>query len=389
MCLLPPLRYLSPVCPSETVSPPPAAPPPGGPALLHRLAALVLPLLVLGAWYGSLPRFPHSERYREQAHRMDAQVMGGDWSVLVLGNSLARTDVDPQQLGRHLDRPGDVLALTQQGTSAPTWYAILKYRVFTSGLQPQLIVIPSTLDAMLATHLASPESVQRLEGHLDGDDPVLDSKVFGGGLGGAPWGRVRRLSPRLRAALEDGAKTLLVGLLLGPGGQEGSWWETGIRQMAKAREKTFSHPGGAEPGHQQRLIAVDDLGEGVSQQELPSHAHGSMLPDLLRLISGHGARVVFARVPLRADNPRGQVPPSLEREWVAHLERAPHATYLDLSHLPVGHAEFADPMHLNQQGARRFTEALATALLEARLLDDVRAPSAGAISGPRHPGGAP
>ncbi len=330
---------------------------------LPRLLAVILPLALLAGVLGWLGQATTVERPPSAtANVLDARLAGQTGRVVVLGNSKVHSDIDRDALSRALGlRRGDLVDLSVTGATSPAFYAILKRRVYDAGHTPALILVYGSADHFLATTLESARDRARVEDQLGAqDDPVLGKKVFGR-AGGAGWlDQARRRRTDLHTALMDGLRNGAVGWLLGPPGPE-PVTARGEALAAPALERLFGAD--ATPTQTERVGVgpiVDTSGSVSMGVSGARSIEQTLIPDLVALVHAHGARIVFARAPMRTDG-ADAAERALLSELVATLNEA-GAGWVDLSGLALGPTDFKDRAHMSSSGRARLTAALAAAL---------------------------
>ncbi|MCB9665357.1 MAG: hypothetical protein H6732_14695 [Alphaproteobacteria bacterium] len=374
-----------------TEGPLPAAPleAPGGRALpgpprppAHPLAvmlALVLPLVVLGmAWKG----LQRTGEATGKAIVMERQLRAaGQVEVVVLGSSLARTDVDAATLADALGIPTRaVVMLTLPNATAAHWYAILDNRVFANGHRPRVVLFVGALTTMLTPEVLKEANIGRLVAQLDGRDEVIARKVFGTD---SAWHfqwlfareRAGEVRDRLVQGFRDGALSMLFRGTLKPA--------VGARLADRANAVVF-----ADEQMDYTLHAAAPTGLFAGAVDALAFAdldleQDSLLPDLVALARAHDARPVFVRTPFppsHDDNDR--VPPALEDRAEALLAEL-GATYLDLRALGLQDRHYRDMRHMSREAAILFTRAIAQGLQDG---PEATAPARIERTGTPHPG---
>ena len=176
------------------------------------LWAAILPLVVLGiaAWILEKGRSNADEREMRNAGRIvNGHLTHGGTAkfiedslrqhrpeVIVLGNSLANTDIQPALLARRLGLPPKkVQRYSVPNSLAPHWYAILKNRVYANGRQPRVVIVLSDLQSLVAVRPRSEASYLNLATQLGDSEPVIDAKLGRGNFG---LERVRENRGRVR-----------------------------------------------------------------------------------------------------------------------------------------------------------------------------------------------
>lgn len=320
--------------------------------------ALAIPVAVL-AW--SVLAFQRPAEVEGRALMMDRQLKrAGEVDVVVLGSSLARTDIRVDLLATELDlSQRSVAMLTLPNATAAHWYAILKNRVFAGGHRPKAILMVGALTTMVTPDVLKDANVERLVNQLSSDEPVIAAKVFGTD---DPL-RFRWLFMREQAGiLRDRWLTDLRDLSLAMAWRGKGRREAGARLADRANAVVFAdenmdyalHKGNATG---LSVDAVDQLDlEGLDLQA------ESLLPDLISLAREHGASAVFVRTPFPPSNPdNDRLPHWFEAEAQTLIE-AEGGLYVDLRSLGLDDTQFRDMRHMNREGASRFTRALARSM---------------------------
>ena len=328
--------------------------------LLTRLLAMVLPIAVLAPGLAVIlavePEVADLELERagqvvngavvgpDAAVAIDMMLAAAQPRVLVLGNSLANTNIDPDALARQLDlAPRDVAVVTVPNSIASHWYAILANRVFSAGHRPELVVVISSLHAMLLVEPYSEASRTSLIVQMEANEPVLDAYV----RREPPWlerWRAQRL--RWRQSALDTLRDESVALVMGGDTQE-------------AMDRLFA---GVQPDPAEVMTGgalVDVRAEHHAAWALPSPDR-SLLGPLADLVAAHDAELVLVRSPTAPNLPkklRDQVPANVEAE-VARLVAARGQTFFDAIDVALPADAFANPRHMTLEGARQFTRIL-------------------------------
>ncbi len=260
----------------------------------------------------------------------------GEADVVVIGNSKVESDIDPDALGQALGR--SVVLAVQYGSNAPVWYAMLDNEVLAA-CTPDVVLVYGPIEQVLGGDVEATERVRLLGPHLDGDDPVLDAKVFG-----------RPVGARARAvAVREAA---LSGLAAGAAG--------GRARLDVAFDRVFGR-GWAPADRTTGLSLAPPRGPVDAADVMATTWEASFLPDFLARARTAGARVGFVVAPL----PPSRARPDLDRRpgVAAIVARAGReAAWVDARPLGPEDAGYTDYNHMNGAGRARFTVALADAL---------------------------
>lgn len=320
------------------------------------LVALLGPAVIAAWGVGELFRPP---TVSGKAAAFEARIDRAQPDVVVLGSSLAQTNVRLDLLAEALDVPRErVVMLTLPNATAAHWYAILNNRVLARGHQPRLVVVVGALSTFVTPDLLKDTNVERLINQLGPDEPVLGPKVFG--TNSPATFRLLFLRERAGAARDaflNGWRDRVLGLAFA-GGRRAA----GARLAARANEVVF--PPEALDFDLHRSQATG-LGVAAAQALSLDGLHvgtDSLLPDMGALAKAHGVRLVWVRTPFPPSNQAlDAVPEDLEADAVEVITDS-GAEWLDLRGLGLGESDYQDMRHMNREGATRFTRALADAL---------------------------
>lgn len=335
---------------------------------IAALLAVVLPFVILGgAWvWLDAPTGPTGK-----ALAMDRELLeSGPPDVVVLGSSLARTNVDLDVLAKGLDIPRRrIVLLTLPNATAAHWYAVMENRLFAQGYRPRLVLMVGALTTMVTPDVLMDTNGERLVNLLGEHEPVIAAKVF---KSDDPleyaWLSLRERAGQLRDAWVEGWRDRVLSVVFrGRGDAHG-----GARLAARANATVFADDRMEYTLHEAQPTGLY-LGE-VEQLDLSGLdvARDSLIPDIAALAAAHGSRAVFVRTPFPPSNADNDlVPPDVERAAVGVMADS-GASYVDLRGLNLDESHFRDLRHMSVEGARVFTRALVRTLVDAGLLDGDR-----------------
>ncbi len=338
-----------------TPEPVPPLPPVRSPWFLAGLAAPVVVLALALAWLGRpVERAPDAATKAIEKWLDKAGPEGP--AVVVLGNSLAWSGTDRAVLGAAAGvPPARVVAATVTGSRAPTWTAVLKNRVLAAGHRPDVVVVGLTLEWLLNPSLHSPRQREILLGQLSGDDPVIQQVVFGKEPLPGPLRRAVDRRGTVRAATVDGIRGAVAELLVPEEDGEALLAEV----FADDQLRGMDGPSGV----------MEALADGRPDAAALTRVAGArppdqgMLPALLDLAAAHGLTLVLVRLPTSPGHAVDSAEALAHHGAVVEMVNAsPHATWLDLSELPLRPADFADRLHYGPSGKAAVSAAIGTAL---------------------------
>ena len=338
--------------------------------------AVVLPLLLIAASVAGMERLRSAEDLRESANAgrvvngkvlqrgvaeaMEDVLARHQPEVLILGNSLSNTDVTGPLLARRLGlRKPQVQKFSVPNSIGAHWYAILKNRVYANGHRPRLVVLHSDMQSLLAVTPRSESIYLNLSVHLEDEEPVIDAK-----LGTRNWylQRVRENRSRVRGRALDAARDAFVGLVSG-----GT-----LRSDSKATERALARVFDDDRVDMRLHNNVIPIFQQADRTLMPFDPtllplpEDSFLPDIAALVAAHGGVPVFVRPPMAPRLPEkfGDVVLPGPEAAVPRFAAEGGGIYLDMRPLDVNDGHFENEDHMNPEGARKFTEALADAILD-------------------------
>ncbi|MEQ1565412.1 MAG: hypothetical protein ABMA64_07220 [Myxococcota bacterium] len=346
--------------------------------------ALVVPFVVAALAYQGLMSWRDSEDANAErnagrvfnskvidvgaAEAMNRLLAQRDPTVVVLGPSYANTDVRPDLLAAKLGISKDDIALLSVPNSVGAhWYSVLKYRVFEAGYRPKLIVVVSGLQSMLLTTPLTESSFVNLEVQLpETGDPLIDQKVEH--TTDLRWARIREQRGKVRAGLFDLVRDLPL-VVFTP--------LTRV-QIRNSLSRTFDDAnidmtlyGSSTP-----VVETERGAQQFYTPDLLPTPDASFMPDITDLATDHGARIVWVRPPMSPFIPKeldDVVLPGVQ-ERAIELVEAKSGAFVDMRALPMTSAMFKDEDHMNVEGSRRFSQAVANALMDLDALHPAAGP---------------
>lgn len=341
---------------------------------LVAVLSVLGPALVFGGAYAGLRSWSDADDVQAERNAgrvVNGRVIGTDTAaamdrllaartprVVILGPSYANTDIRTDLLAARLGVPRDEIALLSvPNTVGAHWYAILKYRLFEAGHRPELVIVVSGLQSMLLTTPLTESSFVNLEVHLPEDgDPLVASKVKQ--TGSLVLARLREQRGKVREWVFDLVRDLPV-VLLTPATR---------LQARMALDRVFDDSRVDMALHGSSIpveAAQRELDRYYTPDMLPA-PDDSFVPDTTALVTAAGARIVWVRPPMSPDIPAhldDVVLPGAQERAIALVEERGGA-FVDMRALPMSTAMFKNEDHMNEEGSRRFSEALAKALVE-------------------------
>ena len=346
--------------------------------------ALVMPLLVVGAGLAGLESFRTSSDNREDRNAgkvINGKVVEGgvvslierslaqnEPEVIILGNSLSNTDIHPAQLARRLGlRKNKIQRYSIPNSIGAHWYVLLKNRVYGNGHQPKIIILLSDMQSALAVTPRSEASYLNLSVHMNRNEPVINRKL---GDRNYYLERVRQNRGKLREKALEGARNAMVDLLY-----HRSFRPTDSKKTEAALERVFDASKTDMRLHNQVIPIFSEKGklQPFDPASLPL-PKSSFIPEITKLVSNNGGVAVFLRPPMSPLLPEmlgDLVLPEVEPKAI-NMVRRHGGLYLDTRQLPLEATHFHNVDHMNPEGARHYTEAVARVLWETPGLEQYR-----------------
>ncbi len=315
------------------------------PAWTPRVVAWGLPILVLIVGLLAILRIRPAvdPELRDEL----AEAMANEPDVVVVGNSITKAGVDPEQLAGELGLKVELL--TVPGSEAPAWYAVIKNLVLASDRVPRLIIIANRADGLLAVSARTEQDRMRLDQLMTAHEPVLVKKVLDRDARSVIWSELDRRRVQHRRALLDGARDLAAGL-------------AGLT----SEDAVSAH---------NRVFADDNVDYGLARDawtppedgdnELATDPEASLVVDVADLAKAHGVKVAFAHLPSAPG-----VPDLVTQDQMHGLVRLMNARglgYVERPRRPVRAAWFSDPVHFRPVGRAFYTRFLAKRIQKLKL----------------------
>jgi len=353
---------------SEPAGPPPA----GGTTWWASVAgALVLPVLVIALGLMGMEQlrtFGDARENRNAGKVINGRVVQGgvvgmiertlaqnNPDVVILGNSLSNTDIQPALLARRLGlKKNKVQRFSIPNSIGAHWYLILKNRVYANGYTPKLVIILSDMQSALAVTPRSEASYLNLSVHMTDDEPIIDVK-----LGARNYGleRVRQNRGKVRERALTDARNAVVDLLFRQtlnSGQDKKT-EAALERVFDASQVDMRLHNNVIP-----IFAQTKKLQPFDPASLPL-PEDSFLEEITSMVAANGGRVVYVRPPMSPLLPPelgDTVLPEVEPRVIELVDEL-GGTYLDTRALPFEATHFHNVDHMNDEGAKAYTEALA------------------------------
>ncbi|MEN0061729.1 MAG: hypothetical protein AAGA48_06230 [Myxococcota bacterium] len=336
---------------------------------LALLFAFLGPFLLWGGIYTGLMAYQDEEQAMAAANAgrvLNARVFERDTAatidrilsekrprVLVLGPSYAHTNVRPAVLAARLGLPpSDVALISVPNSMGAHWYAILKYRVFDPGYRPDLVLMVTGLQSMLLTRPLSESSFVNLQVQLPPKgDPLIDAKVRGGAS--LWWATLREQRGKVRGAFFDRIR-------------DGAVFWASPQDARQALGRVFNDEKIDMRLYNHAMPVVESGSEPAFTPDLLPSPEEGFLGDISALGDAHGAQVAWVRPPMSPtiSAERNDVAPEGFQARALAVVSQQGGAYVDLRHLRMAPSMFRNEDHMNSEGSRRFSTALARVVRE-------------------------
>ena len=345
------------------------------PGIAPLIASVLGPVLLLLAAF-LLVNGGDDDELSEDALLVEQQLAQEQPRVLLLGASTVAQGVDASVFGAALsDQPVAVSKLCKGGSRPANWYVLLKNRVYSAGLKPELVIIGATPRWFFHTGVETQAAKEVMADHLQGYDPVVSQKAYGKERTTPLQHNMEQTRVHARSGFQDWVREVSVGLLFGEG--DGSLREQGAGVAEPALERVFGTEDAVDLTLHSRVIPIVE--HEVADRKAGTEAGGiqdTFIPDLVQLAHDNGSKVIFVSLPYpESSRARESVDPATYTELVRTLNEL-GAGWLDLQDLDYDKLLFMDDTHLNAKGRARFSKELAQKLRELDILGGQAMPKA-------------
>lgn len=313
---------------------------------LPRFLTYVLPAIVLvGGWLAIryVPPPVDTELRDELVEAMDERP-----AIVVVGNSITKAGIDPDQLGKDLGLR--VALLTVPGSEAPAWFAVIKNVVLRADRKPRALVVANRADGLLAVAARTEQDRLRLDQLMTAHEPVLVAKVLDRDARSPFWSDFDRRRTQHRRAVLDHLRDAAAAL---------AGWSSADAVSAHNRVFADDH---LDYGLARDVWPPSDAADGGPAIADPE---ASLVVEMVRLANQHGVKIAFAHLPSAPG-----VPDLVTEEQMHDLLRlldTEGAAYVARPRKPAPAAWFADPVHLRPVGRKNYTTFLGKRVRQLKL----------------------
>jgi len=327
--------------------------------------AIVLPLAIV-TYTLDLLRQP--VELHEDAVEFEEKLEASKPKLLILGSSVARRDVDTSRLAEQLGiKERSMLMLTLPNATGAHFYAVLKNRVYGNGHRPKAVVVVSALGTLLTTEVLGDSNMDRLVHHLSPDEPVIARKVFERNGDSFESLQMRAKAGDLRDGFTGFIRDVTAGYLFPGGKNKLRRMVHGERLANDSFDSVFANENmdfslyGKNAG-QVGVVVEEEYSREVDPWD-------SFMVDLTEIGADHRSKIFFVRTPFPPSNPDKDRVDSATDMATRQVLQEIGAGYMDFRSLDLDDSYFEDMVHMNPEGARIMTDALADELLHQQLFD--------------------
>lgn len=318
---------------------------------LAAVAALLGPLVV-GAWALG-PSQPVEKEHSKAWESLHAEVVRGGGDVVLLGNSTSHSDLERVAIARALG----VTTVTNPllpGSGAAGWLAVLEGQIAAMDVHPRLVLVYGSLETILGWRSPPGKVAQTIDELVAAGNTRVARRVFGSGRD-SPFARFSARWSGTQSQLVTGLRDRAVGAVFA-GGAGDTLAARGAAVAAPALDALFGDAAKLRSGAVTHAIPVVEQATDLSFSTTVPAAE-SLVPDLVAVAHGLGARVVFIRGP---DAPTRRPTPELaaQAEPLRGLIDALGAGYADVSDAGVSPANYHDTIHMNAENRAVLSEAV-------------------------------
>lgn len=296
--------------------------------LISRFLAVAVPLAISAVMVVRYAEPTQPKDWPAVTTVIDQNLLRADPQVFVVGNSGAQAAISAgfARTAKH-----ETVVATLENSTAPTWYAVLRHRVFARGYKPAWVVVAGSTGALTATRPRDTLDSRYLLAIAGTEDRAILDRFTGGSPSADLTFRflARRSAWRRDIVVNKGfmAAKQVVARIPGARG-----WEAGSNPMNRGRDR----------------ILLNTEMEGL---DIP--IEDTFVPLLVELARENGSGIAFVRIPTRED-----VEPTERSDELAAYLWAQGVPYVDELARDFGPEHFFDAYHLNKYGREIFSPRL-------------------------------
>jgi hypothetical protein len=356
----------------------------GNQRTLSAVLAILLPMAIAWLGYLGLERLRTASDAREMhnvGRVINGRVLGEGGvvemmertlertqpSIIILGNSLSNTDINPIQLAMRLGIPRHkIQRFSIPNSIGAHWWIVMKNRVYANGHTPRAVIMLSDMQSAIATRPLTEASYMNLRVHVDEplDDAYLDAKA---GSNGWASSRIWENKGKVRDSALKLVRNVWVELVF----RRQLYTGQSSQKISAAIDRVFD-AGSTDLRLHQSVIPIMQAERGLQPfdpSQLPK-VEDSFIPEITTMVKENRGKAIFLRPPmspLLAPELGDFVLPATEVA-VRSLVAENGGAYLDMRNFHLTESDFYNVDHMNDRGAKRFTEAVALALEDLDVL---------------------
>ncbi len=279
--------------------------------------------------------------------------------IVLIGDSIASTNIDPALLSTGLNKKVDDISLV--GAASTLWYLVIKSNVVTAKYKPAYLIVLFR-DTMLTTpdYRVQGSYFQQIDEFANADDKLLIQLAFVNKMNWLdkladqylpPYGSRLKFRATIDGALRGVGPRLLISC-------DNNCVEDSLAAVFRSDNFLSKVMGDAINSADQYLYTSQNLDF--------SHQIGqSFLPEIVRLCRENNIQLVLVRSKTLSFTPQSPAPAGLD-EYITQLAsyaKQNNVIYLDYSNDKRVTPDFyLDPVHFNNAGRTKFTGLLIESL---------------------------
>jgi len=274
--------------------------------------------------------------------------------TVVLGNSIALSNIDADLLAAALERPPSTVSqLAERGSQPAHWLAKARHRVFLEGHRPDQVVVVSPLELLVRERLSSPRDTARLLALLTRPDPPLWDVAVGSDGVLAFAGRQREVVRYVSMSALTEWLPAVLGMTEDLAAARAQ--QSPIPRDPTARPLWIIDPGAPSAGRAERDPAR-------REPESSTVDEWALLPALAGDVREAGGQLWVVVPPLDPRERRSVCGRNAQQQAVADALDALEVKVLDLTDAPLDSSWFVTRHHLEGDGVAWMSEAVGQAL---------------------------
>ncbi len=279
--------------------------------------------------------------------------------VIVMGDSLASTNVDPAALSQDLNK--SVYDISLPGSASTLWYLIIKNNIVTAKNKPEYLIVIFR-DSMLTTpdYRVQGSYFQQIDEFANSDDKLLIKLAFTNKMNWLekladqylpPYGSRQKFRATIDGTFRDIAPRILLGC--------DTNCVDGALSAVFRQDKFLSKVMG------DAINSADDYLYTDQNLNFSQQINQSFLPEIVRMCKENNIKLILVRAKTFRFSPQSPAPSALDTYMTQFADYAKQndVVFLDFSNdARLTPDLYFDPVHLNAKGQQTFTQMLSESL---------------------------